>query len=309
MLKKQNNGGRLPMANTREYKSDVFCMLMEDKKNALQVYNALSGKHYTDPEIVEIMTIEKGISLSIRNDASFIVESDITFTEHQSTYNPNMALREMIYFTDTIRKLVASRDLFSKHRILLPSPRFVVFYNGTEPRPEYEVQRLSDSFIHREQEANLELKCEIYNINPGKSAVLLEECLVLREYTAFVSRVRENHNAGMELNQAVEKAIDDCIADHILEDFLIERRDEVRHMVVIDNTWERREQLIREEEREDGRREGRKAGLQEGRKNALKSMVQKKLLKGKSVDQIADECEEEVPVIRELIREIEQNHQ
>ena len=139
--------------------------------------------------------------------------------------------------------------------------------------------------------------------------MLLEECLVLREYTAFVSRVRENHNAGIELNQAVEKAIDDCIADHILEDFLIERRDEVRHMVVIDNTWERREQLIREEEREDGRREGRKAGLQEGRKNALKSMVQKKLLKGKSVDQIADECEEEVPVIRELIREIEQeNH-
>ena len=132
---------------------------------------------------------------------------------------------------------------------------------------------------------------------------------MLREYTAFVSRVRENHNVGMELNQAVEKAIDDCIADHILEDFLIERRDEVRHMVVIDNTWERREQLIREEEREDGRREGRKAGLQEGRKNALKSMVQKKLLKGKSVDQIADECEEEVPVIRELIREIEQNHQ
>ena len=158
----------------------------------------------------------------------------------------------------------------------------------------------------------------------------MEECLVLREYTAFVSRVRENHNAGMELNQAVEKAIDDCIADHILEDFLRERRDEVRHMVVIDNTWERREQLIREEEREDGRREGRKAGLQEGRKaglqegrkaglqegrkaglqegrkNALKSMVQKKLLKGKSLDQIADECEEEVPVIRELIREIEQ---
>ena len=137
----------------------------------------------------------------------------------------------------------------------------------------------------------------------------MEECLVLREYTAFVSRVRENHNAGMELNQAVEKAIDDCIADHILEDFLIERRDEVRHMVVIDNTWERREQLIREEEREDGRREGSKAGVQEGRKNALKSMVQKKLLKGKSVDQIADECEEEVPVIRELIRELEQKCQ
>ena len=129
----------------------------------------------------------------------------------------------------------------------------------------------------------------------------MEECLVLREYTAFVSRVRENHNAGMELNQAVEKAIDDCIADHILEDFLIERRDEVRHMVVIDNTWERREQLIREEEREDGRREGRKAALQ--------SMVQKKLARGKSIGQIADECEEEVSVIRDLIREMEQKCQ
>ena len=105
----------------------------------------------------------------------------------------------------------------------------------------------------------------------------------------------------MELNQAVEKAIDDCIADHILEDFLIERRDEVRHMVVIDNTWERREQLIREEEREDGRREGRKAALQ--------SMVQKKLARGKSIGQIADECEEEVSVIRDLIREMEQKCQ
>ena len=129
----------------------------------------------------------------------------------------------------------------------------------------------------------------------------MEECLVLREYTAFVSRVRENHNVGMELNQAVEKAIDDCIADHILEDFRIERRDEVRHMVVIDNTWERREQLIREEEREDGRREGRKAALQ--------SMVQKKLARGKSIGQIADECEEEVSVIRDLIREMEQKCQ
>ena len=105
----------------------------------------------------------------------------------------------------------------------------------------------------------------------------------------------------MELNQAVEKAIDDCIADHILEDFRIERRDEVRHMVVIDNTWERREQLIREEEREDGRREGRKAALQ--------SMVQKKLARGKSIGQIADECEEEVSVIRDLIREMEQKCQ
>ena len=65
---------------SREYKSDVFSMLLEDKKNALEVYNALNNTNYADPEEVEIVKLEKGVSLTIRNDASFIIDMNISFT-------------------------------------------------------------------------------------------------------------------------------------------------------------------------------------------------------------------------------------
>ena len=70
--------------SNREYKSDVFSMLMEESENALQVFNGLNNSHYTDPSKVEYRTLENGISLTVRNDASFIVGTDINFYEHQS---------------------------------------------------------------------------------------------------------------------------------------------------------------------------------------------------------------------------------
>ena len=67
---------------SREYKSDVFSMLMENKTYALEVYNALNDTDYTDPEVVEVVDLDKGVSLSMRNDASFIVDMSINFYEH-----------------------------------------------------------------------------------------------------------------------------------------------------------------------------------------------------------------------------------
>ena len=78
------------MTENREYKSDVFSMLMEDKANALEVYNALNGSSYDDPDQIEIVTLQNAISLSIRNDAAFIVDTDINFYEHQSSFNPKL---------------------------------------------------------------------------------------------------------------------------------------------------------------------------------------------------------------------------
>ena len=132
------------MKENREYKSDVFSMLMEDKANALEVYNALNGSDYTDPKEVEIVHLEKGVSLSIRNDASYIIDMNFSFYEHQSTYNRNMPLRSMIYFVNALDDWLKENehDLFSRKRIMIPTPHFVVFYNGTEKRPEYEEMRL-----------------------------------------------------------------------------------------------------------------------------------------------------------------------
>lgn len=79
-------------------------MLLEEPRYALDVYNALNDSDYTKPDDVEILKLENGILLSLRNDASFIIDMNLNLYEHQSTYNPNMPLRNLIYFTNIIEK-------------------------------------------------------------------------------------------------------------------------------------------------------------------------------------------------------------
>ena len=134
------------MGGNREYKSDVFSMLMEDKKNALQVYNALNGTKYENPNEVEIVTLDRGISLTVRNDASFVLDSNLSIYEHQSTVCPNMPIRSLIYFSCTIEKRIKNRNIYGKSLVKIPTPRFVIFYNGVEEQPEQYKLKLSDAY-------------------------------------------------------------------------------------------------------------------------------------------------------------------
>ena len=288
------------MAVNREYKSDVFSMLLEDKANALEVYNALNDSHYDRPEDVEIILLEKGISLSIRNDATFIIDMYMNFYEHQSTYNPNMPLRDLIYYANTMEKRLKQekRDLFSRQLIKIPTPRFAVFYNGTEKRPAKEILRLSDAFVHPMEVPELELICTVYNINPGCNGELLEKSEVLRGYMTFVELVRRLEREYNSLETAIDRAMEECIRQHIFEDFFRGRKDEVRKMTQLDFTWERREELIRTEERAEGQAKGQMC--------KLISLVVKKMKKNYPVEQIANELEEEEAVIQKICEVAEQ---
>ncbi len=238
------------MTENREYKSDVFSMLMEDKRNALDVYNALNGSSYDDPDIVEFVNLEPGISLSVRNDAAFIVDTDISINEHQSKYNPNMPLRSLIYYSTIMQKMVKNRDMLGTRIIKIPTPHFAIFYNGTSDRPVRETMKLSDSFERFTDRPELELICTVYNINPDKDKELLDNCRILGEYTEFVETIRRYESGGVE--GPIEKAIEHCIENHILEDFLKERGTEVLKAMAIDMTFERREVLIRQEVLKEG---------------------------------------------------------
>ncbi len=240
----------------REYKSDVFSMLLEDKKNALEVYNALNHSGYTDPEAVEIITTDHGISLSIRNDASFLIDRHINYYEHQASFNPNMPLRCLIYYVNDIQNNVkyTKEDLYGHKRIPLPTPNFVVFYNGMENRPEKEVMKLSDSFCHRTDEPNVDVVCTAYNINPGYNPELIKDSDVLYGYSVFVDKVRKNL-ATKELSVAIKFAIDECIAEDIQKDFFITRRDEVEKVTKLDFTFETREKMIHRDAKAEGRDE------------------------------------------------------
>lgn len=190
----------------KEYKSDVFSMLMQDRRRALEVYNAINGTAYDDPAQVELTTLEdRSFSLTVRNDASFILGADLSLYEHQSTYCPNMPLRDLFYFADIMKKQVAlqKRDLYGKRLLKIAVPHFIVFYNGKEDAPEQYELRLSDAFEQPADRPELELVCHVYNINRGKNTELLSKCQTLREYMYFVDLVRDYHETVGDLEEAI----------------------------------------------------------------------------------------------------------
>ncbi len=265
----------------REYKSDVFSMLMEDKKNALQVYNALNNTNYADPEAVEMKTLNKGVSLSIRNDAAFVVDAALSIYEHQSTICPNMPVRNLIYYTNIIESELKNRNIYGYGLVKIPLPKFVVFYNGSDDQPETYEMKLSNAFEKQTDNPELELRCKVYNINRGKNRELLEKCSILKEYMIFVDYVRTFHAEQNfeDLKSAIEKAINTCIQESVLKDFLMQHRFEVEKVTELDYTFDRQLLLEREEARTEGRAEGRAEGLSEGRLSLILNMIDKKMSK------------------------------
>lgn len=292
------------MAN-KEYKSDVFSMLLQDKKRAMEIYNAINGTDYDDPELVEMTTLDdKSFSLTVRNDASFILDANLSLYEHQSTYCPNMPLRDLLYFASIIQKRIKDqkRDIYGGRILKIPVPHFVVFYNGKEDAPDQYDLRLSDAFEKETEDPEIELVCHVYNINSGKNTPLLSKCQTLREYMYFVDMVRKNNEISGNLEDAIEKAINQCMEENVLRDFLAQHREEVMHVMTLDYTFERRLEMQRAEAIEDGERIGTEIGKEE----KLSEQIRKKIQKGKPLDQIADELEEVPETIRPLYEKIKQ---
>ena len=241
------------------------------------MYHAVNNSTYEDPSLVEINTIDGGFELSIQNDASFIFDNVLSIYEHQSTYCPNMPLRSLVYFATLIQKKYMNRDIFSRRLVTLPTPKFIVFYNGTEPQPDYQEMRLSDCFIkkNKDEKSMLELVCRVYNINKGKNRELLEHCKWLSDYMVFVDKVREYHNDREDdkLEEDINKAIDYCIENNYLKDFFTSRRSEVLEVTKVDYTFERRMKLNYDEGKEDGIKEGIEQGKEEEKVSSLCSMM------------------------------------
>ena len=164
-----------PTAN-RNYKDTVFRMLFSDRKNLLSLYNAVSGSHYDDPEKLEIITLENAIYMGMKNDLAFIIGTDLFLYEHQSTYSPNMPLRDLFYISSEYQKLVDHKSLYSSCLLKVPAPQFIVFYNGTEKKKDHWVNHLSEAFENLSGEPKLELEVLTLNINEGHNEELMEQC-------------------------------------------------------------------------------------------------------------------------------------
>ena len=86
--------------------------------------------------------------MNMKNDLAFLIGDWLNIYEHQSTVNSNMPLRNLIYVAKEYEKLVAEKSLYSTVQIKLPTPKFVVFYNGTKKQPEQYVRR-QDTTIYQ----------------------------------------------------------------------------------------------------------------------------------------------------------------
>ena len=256
----------------RNYRDTLFRMLYRNKKRLLSLFNAVNGTQYDNPDDLTITTLEGVLYLGMKNDVSCIIDMMMQLYEHQSTVNPNMPLRNLFYVSDLLQKYIYEEgiDIYSRKQIKIPTPKFVVFYNGDEEQPERKEIRLSKAFSANTGETNMELVVLQININKGQNEELKAACKTLQEYAEFTERARE-HRKEMELEDAIRTTIDEYIRDGILKDFLLKNKAEVYHMCLYEFDVELHERVLREEEREEGRlegiREGRLAGQQEGMQN------------------------------------------
>lgn len=244
-MKKSNN--QLPV--NRCFKSQLFVMLFEDKKKLLELYNAVIGKDYQDPEKLTINTLENVIYMSMKNDLSFIIDLHLSLYEHQSTYSPNLPLRFLMYISDIYSEITREENLYGTRLVQLPTPQFVIFYNGEQEQPDRKVLRLSDAYMVKEKEVSLEVKVLMLNINKGHNEGLLSACKTLREYAEYVERVRK-YARNMELEEAVDQAITECIQEGILSEFLKKNRAEAKSVSIYEYDMEKHMRMERAEARD-----------------------------------------------------------
>lgn len=260
----QNTSTMLPV--NRTYKSTIFIMLFEDRNNLLELYNAMSGKHYTDPELLEINTLENAIYMSIRNDISFLIDVRLSLYEHQSTYSPNLPLRFLFYISHLYSRMTKDRNLYGSKTVRIPAPEFVIFYNGRAEMPERHILKLSDMYNikDRKRRAKLELEAVMLNISGEYNQKLKAACKTLREYAIYTDKIRK-YADEMELDDAVEHAIRECITEGVLKDFLEKHRAEAKEMSIFEYDQEKHMQ----QEREDAW----KGGLLQGKASAVINLL------------------------------------
>ena len=254
---------KVQVSPNRVYKARMFEMIFSDKKELLSLYNAVNGTDYSDPNQLMVNTLENAIYMSMHNDVSFIINSQLSLYEHQSTYSPNLPLRYLFYIADLYSELTKDANLYGTKAVEIPTPKFIIFYNGVDECPDRKELRLSASYSVQEKKPDLELKATLLNINRGHNKKLLNQCRTLKEYAEYVARVR-SYAEKMDIENAVERAITECIQEGILKEFLMKNRAETKKMSIYEYDEEKHMRQTRAEGHAEGYDSGYDFGFDEG---------------------------------------------
>ena len=226
------------MIVNEKHKSSVFSRLFSKEDVLRELYAALEGISIPPETPISINTLSNALIKGVINDVSFTIDNRlVVLMEHQSTINKNMPLRLLLYIAHIYEKIVGSKTMHQKKMLEIPTPEFIVLYNGTDPYPEQKVLKLSDAFKNAEDLINLhnnllslELLVKVYNINYGYNTELVEKSEFLKGYSFFINKVRE-YQKDAPLSEAMPSAIKYCIEHDILRQFLEENSSEVINML------------------------------------------------------------------------------
>ena len=242
----------------RKYKDRLFSFIFgreENKPWTLSLYNALNGTDYTNADEIEINTIENVLYMGMKNDVSFLFNTTINLYEQQSTYNPNMPIRQLMYLSRLYEKHImdTDQDLYGQKLIRLPLPRLITFYNGADDIEDQEL-KLSSSFDKAIDagKSDVEVTVHLINIKPEDNKELLRDCKPLKEYSWLIDAIRKNKKT-MRIGAAVDRSLEEMPEEFEIRKFLMNNREEVKGMLLTEYDEAKHFQKIKEEGREEGR--------------------------------------------------------
>lgn len=235
--KEANRTGKL------QYQDSLFRHLFSTPEKAIELYNAVKGTNYSPDTKVDLTTLDEVFFNDRKNDLGFIIDIHyVIMTEHQSTICRNMPLRMLGYAARTFEKIIPSYEIYSSSIKKIPIPEFYVLYTGDEPWNETEL-RLSNSFLLSSQnekipENSMELVVKIIDLRYTEDNEVLKRSETLAGYSLLLHYIKTYQKDGMTLENAIDAAIDRCLSENILVDFLKNKR-EVSNMILGEGvTWE-----------------------------------------------------------------------
>ena len=252
----------------REYKDRLFKFIFGHNDHldwTLSLYNAINGTSYTNTNDMQLTTIQYAVYMSMKNDVSFLVDDIMSFYEQQSTFNPNMPMRFLIYAGMVYSKYIKQNEdynEFSYSQQKAPTPRCVCFYNGVPEKKDKIILKLSDAF-KPDSKPDIEVNVTMININYGHNSDILDACKPLKEYSWFVDRIRRTQKETKDLEKSIDIVLDETPDDFLIKSFLVSNKAEVKRMCITEYDEEKTLNKIRKESLEEGRAEGRAEGVLE----------------------------------------------
>ena len=260
----------------RNYKDSVFRLVFGEPEKMIELYNAIFDTDYPPDTEIDINTIEEVFHKTQKNDISFTLAGKyVVLSEHQSTVNPNMPLRDLMYITEIWKGMFEADAVYKERLVKLPRPAFIVLYNGLAPLPPVTRLELSDCFLG-EGESLLNLSVMVYNVNEGANCDLLEKSPTLAQYSQLVSLVRSYQAKGPVTHRAMQEIVEICLEKGILVELMEKHGKSIIDILHFEITQEEAIEMSREDGFEAGLSQGLNQGTAIGQERV--NTLNKKLL-------------------------------